>query len=289
MTERLRARLRRAVRSVRARASHEGAVETPPTEAPPSVDDDATWFSSHYDQAADAVVEFLGNLHFSLTGADVADVGCGDGIIDLGLAHKAKPRRLVGYDVDLTDQDHLKKAAARAGLAPDLPECLEFARSEQLSIPAEDESFDFVVTWSAFEHIAEPVAVAREMRRIIRPSGVLFLQLWPFFYSEHGSHLWDWFPGETFVQLTRSPDEIEAVLRANPRGPIPDWNEVMFGEFSTLNRITLDELQRVLLAGGFVIRAIDVETPVVDLPAEVARYRLADLGIAGIKLVAVPR
>jgi ubiquinone/menaquinone biosynthesis C-methylase UbiE len=288
-TDRLRARLRRAVRSVRARASNDRAVEPLPTEAPPSVDDADTWFSSHYDQAAHAVIEFLGNLHFSLTGADVADVGCGDGIIDLGLAHKAQPRQLVGYDVNLTDRDHLKEAAARAGLAPDLPECLEFARSETVSIPAEDESFDFVVTWSAFGHIAEPVAVAREMRRIIRPTGLLFLQLWPFFHSEHGSHLWDWFPGETFVQLTRSPDEIEAVLRDNPRGPVPDWNEIMLREFSALNRITLDELQRALLAGGFVVRALDVETPVVDLPADVARYRLADLGIAGIKLIAVPR
>jgi 2-polyprenyl-3-methyl-5-hydroxy-6-metoxy-1,4-benzoquinol methylase len=289
MTERLRARLRRAVQSVRARASPDGGVTTTPPEAPPSVDDTATWFTSHYDQAAQAIVEFLGNLHFSLTGADVADVGCGDGIIDLGLAHKAKPRRLVGYDVDLTDEDHLKNDAARAGLAPELPQCLEFVRSEPARIPAEDESFDFVVTWSAFEHIADPAAVAREMRRIIRPSGVLFLQLWPFFHSEHGSHLWDWFPGENFIQLTRSPEEIEAVLRANPRGPIPDWNEVMLHEFRSLNRITLDELQRALLDGGFVVRALDIETPVVNLPAEAARYRLADLGIAGVKLLGVPR
>jgi SAM-dependent methyltransferase len=253
------------------------------------VDDDKSWFTSHYEEAAQAVIDFLGDVHISLTGQDVADIGCGDGILDLGIARKAQPRRLVGYDIDLTDENHLKDAAARAGVSPELPPCLDFARSEPLSIPADDESFDVLITWSAFEHIADPTAVAREMRRIIRPTGVLFLQLWPFYHSEHGSHLWDWFPGENFVQLRRSPDEIAAVLRANPRGPISDWNEIMLREFRSLNRITLDELQRALLAGGFVVRLVEIETPIVNLPAEVARYRLADLGIAGIKLLALPR
>jgi 2-polyprenyl-3-methyl-5-hydroxy-6-metoxy-1,4-benzoquinol methylase len=288
LTERLRARLRRAVRPARGRAPHDGGVTAPPPEAAPSVDDAATWFSSHYEQAAQEIVDFLGDVQISLTGKDVADVGCGDGILDLGLAHKAQPRRLVGYDVDLTNEDLLKDAAARAGLPREIPSCLEFARSGPLSIPAEDESFDFLVTWSAFEHIAEPSAVAREMRRIIRPGGVLFLQLWPFYHSEHGSHVWDWFPDENFVQLRRSLDDVEAVLRANPRGPIPDWNEVMLGEFRSLNRITLDGLQRALLAGGFVVRLVEVSTPTVNLPAEVAQYRLVDLGVSGIKLLALP-
>jgi SAM-dependent methyltransferase len=289
MKERLGARLRRLFPSARARASRDGSIATPASEDLPSVDDDSSWFTSHYDQAAGIIIDFFGDVHISLTDQDVADIGCGDGILDLGLAHKAKPRRLVGYDVNRTDEDHLKDAAARAGVSSELPACLEFARCEPLSIPAEDDSFDLIVTWSAFEHIAEPAAVTREIRRIIRPSGVLFLQLWPFFYSEHGSHLWDWFPGEGFVQLRRSPDDIEAVLRANPRGPIPEWNDVMLGEFKSLNRMTLDELQRALLAGGFVVRMAELETPIVKIPAEAARYRLGDLGIAGVKLLALPR
>jgi SAM-dependent methyltransferase len=256
------------------------------------VDDPLSWFQSHYNEAAQQIIDFLAGVKISMTGQDVVDIGCGDGIIDLGLAHKAQPRKLVGYDLDLVDDDirsHLTSAAAQAGVSPELPPCLGFARSDPLSIPADDESFDFVVTWSAFEHIAEPAGVIREMRRIIRPTGVLFLQLWPFYYSAHGSHLWEWFPGENFVHLYRSADEIAAVLRANPRGPTPGWNERMLEEFRTLNRITLDDLQRALLAGGFAVRLVEVDAPIVNLPAEAARYRLADLAIAGIKLLALPR
>lgn len=292
LTERFRARLRRAVRSASTRGRTDGSAATSVPDTAPSVDDDASWFQSHYNEAAQQIIDFLAGVNISMTGQDVADIGCGDGIIDLGLAHKAQPQRLVGYDLDLVDDDirsDLTSAAAQAGVPPELPPCLGFARSEPLSIPADDETFDFVVTWSASEHIAEPAGVFREMRRIIRPTGVLFLQLWPFYYSAHGSHLWDWFPGENFVHLYRSADEIAAVLRANPRGPTPGWNERMLDEFRTLNRITLDDLQRALLAGGFAVRLVEVDTPIVNLPAEAARYRLADLAIAGVKLLALPR
>lgn len=260
-------------------------------EADVAVDDDARWFTSHYEEAAATIVDFLGGVHLSPTGKDVADIGCGDGIIDLGLAHKAQPRRLVGYDIDLEVQDvrrELTRAAAKAGVSSELPRCLDFARSEPLSIPAADASFDVVITCSAFGHIADPAAVAGEMRRIIRPSGTLFLQLWPFYYSAHGSHLWEWFPGEQFVQLRRSVEDIEAVLRASPRGPTPQWSERMLNEFRSLNRITLDELQRALLAGGFAVRLVELDTPTIDLPAEVAEHRLVDLAVSGITLLAQP-
>jgi SAM-dependent methyltransferase len=291
LNERLRARFRRAVRSVRTGAKRDGRVAAPADESP-SVNDPVSLFRSQYEEAAQAIIDFLGGVQISMTGQDVADIGCGDAIIDLGLAHKAKPRRLIGYDLDLVEEgvrSDLTRAATQAGVSPELPPCLGFARAEPLSIPAEDESFDLVISWSAFERIADPAVVAREMRRIIRPTGVLFLQLWPFYYSAHGSHLWEWFPGEEFVQLRRSPDEIAAVLRANPQGPTPDWHERTLGEFGALNRITLDELQRALLAGGFAVRLVEVDAPIVNLPAETARYRLADLAIAGVKLLALPR
>jgi hypothetical protein len=63
----------------------------------------------------------------------------------------------------------------------------------------------------------------------------------------------------------------------------------MLDEFHALNRITLDELQRALLAGGFTVRLVEVDAPIVNLPSETAPYRLADLAIAGVKLLALPR
>src|SRR5205807_894976 len=116
-----------------------------------------------------------------------------DGILCLGVAHKGRPSRLVGFDVNPTDVHHLGRRAQEEGVPP-TADGLEFQGCEPDRLPAPDNSFDIATTWSAFEHIADPQAVLREIRRILRPSGVLFLQLWPFYYSERGSHLWDWFP-----------------------------------------------------------------------------------------------
>jgi SAM-dependent methyltransferase len=247
---------------------------------------EASWWWDHYDWASGQVVEWLESGGIPLAGREVADIGCGDGIIDLGIVHRAHPARFVGFDVNPVDVDHLLRRAGAQGVDTTPPATLEFQVSEPRAIPAEDASFDVVVTWSAFEHIAEPVSVLREARRILRPDGVLFLQLWPFYYSERGSHLWDWFPAG-FHHLTQHEDEIrDGMGVASPDAE--EWPKYMFDEFRHLNRITVDELQRALLAARLTVRKFELETAAVELTDELARYPLTDLGISGIKLLAVP-
>ena len=169
---------------------------------PPGAD---TWFTEHYDSAASRVVEFLAADGITLEGRQVADIGAGDGILDLGLVHKGRPARLVGYDVNpaAADLHVLLESARKQGVCDALPDSLEFAVSGPTSIPAGDGTFDVVVSWSAFEHIGDSVGVLREVRRVIRDDGVLFVQVWPFYHSQFGSHLRDWFP-EGWEHLERS-------------------------------------------------------------------------------------
>jgi SAM-dependent methyltransferase len=63
-----------------------------------------------------------------------------------------------------------------------------------------------------FEHVDAPVDLLREVFRVLRPGGVILNQVWPLWYSEHGSHMWPFFD-ETWVHRTRSPEEIAAHLR----------------------------------------------------------------------------
>ena len=243
------------------------------------------WFWEHYDDAADQIISFLAGDGLSLTGKDVADVGCGDGIIDLALAQKAAPASFVGFDVRPSTGDMLAKARAE-GVAEELPPQLRFETSQQTRLPAGDDSFDFVVTWSTFEHVQEPAALLRDVHRVLRPGGILMLQLWPFYHSEHGSHLWQWF-SDGFVQLRSSPPEIERAVRGNP-GPDPPWAEEMLEEFRTLNRITLDGLQSALHSARFAVRKLELLTHAIHIPPELERYPLSLLGVAGVKLLASP-
>lgn len=244
------------------------------------------WFKEHYDDAAQQVVDFLGGDGISLEGKQVADVGCGDGIIDLGVAHKAAPAMLTGFDLLPTDTDRLRRLAASMGAGEELPANLRFAQSAPTGLPAADDSFDVIFSWSTFEHVLRPVEMAREIRRVLKPDGVVMIQLWPFYHSEHGSHLWEWYP-EGFVHLRELPDAIEAAVRGEPH-PEPDWIDDRLEEFRTLNRITVDELQLALHSGGLRVAKLELLTHAIHIPPELAYVPLTRLGIAGVKMLAVP-
>lgn len=246
-----------------------------------------TWFRDHYDEAATKVVEFLALDGISLESKEVADIGAGDGIIDLGLVHKGRPSRLVAFDVNAVDPGDLLAAAMAEGVCDALPPALEFSVAGPTSLPAEDASFDVVVTWSAFERSADPLGVLREARRILRDDGCLFLQVWPFYHSQFGSHLRDWFP-EGWEQLQRPGEEIEALVRASDLHG-PEWVDVMLGEFAELNKVTVDDLGVALAEAGFDVRRLNLLSRSVPVPSMVAsRHPLSVLGIEGVELLAVP-
>jgi ubiquinone/menaquinone biosynthesis C-methylase UbiE len=241
------------------------------------------WFWDHYEWAAGEVVAFLAEDGLTLADRDVADVGCGDGITDLGLVHRARPRRLVGFDLDPVRQDLLIERATAAGVADSLPTSLEFTECTAKELPAPDDSFDFVVSWSAFEHIADPLCVLREIRRILRPGGVFFLQVWPFYNSQHGAHLDEWYPAG-FVQYQKSPETISAEVLEMAENK--DWARYKLGEFEKLNRVTVDDVGRALRDAGFTVAKLQLMHERVHLPPEVGDVALSQLGISGIMLLA---
>lgn len=83
-------------------------------------------------------------------------------------------------------------------------------------MPAPDGAFDFA--WSAFEHIEQPIPLLREIHCILNPDGAFFLQLWPFYHSAKGSHLWEWFP-EDHHHLQRAESEIAEEVLASDNKP----------------------------------------------------------------------
>jgi SAM-dependent methyltransferase len=246
------------------------------------------WVNEHYGEAADAVIGLLADVGVSMTDRRVADIGCGDGLIDLGLVHRTRPSELVGYDIEPTDERQLLRAARTAGIAKELPPSLRFETAYDDRIPAEAASFDVAVSWSVFEHATDPVGLAREIRRVLSDDGCLFLQLWPFYSSEHGSHLWDWFPGEGFVQHRVDDAEIERTLRDRPGTLGSEWARTQVETYRTLNRLTLDGLQRSLMLAGFRVTRLELTSNTALIPFKAARHRLSDLMIGGVKLIARP-
>jgi SAM-dependent methyltransferase len=163
------------------------------------------------------------------------------------------------------------------------PDRLTFVTSEPDAIPAPNDTFDVVFSWSTFEHVSKPVAMLREIKRILKPSGVFFLQIWPLYYSEHGGHLWQLIP-EPFPQLQMPPYAIERRIQGRLG---TDRSRDALDEFRSLNRMTLDDLQRALLAAGLRPAKVELMSQVFHVPQPLAHFSLSALAVAGVKMLVV--
>ncbi len=123
------------------------------------------------------------------SGDGIIDIGSGDGIIDIGVFYTRNPAKLLGHDLRETDIDALRRSSLAAGVEPPFPDAEHFAflRSSSDRIPAPDAMFDFIFSWSVFEHVSEVVPRLRDVAPMLESHGCFFLQFWPLLASQHAS------------------------------------------------------------------------------------------------------
>jgi SAM-dependent methyltransferase len=121
-------------------------------------------------------------------GLRVLDVGCGDRPYEVLLAGAAE---IVGFDV------------------PGNPHADIHGSID--AIPVEDGSFDVVLCLQVLEHVPDPAAAVRELRRVVKPAGRVLLSthgVYPF--HPNPDDLWRW-----------THDGLERLFRANG-----EWSSV---------------------------------------------------------------
>lgn len=99
-------------------------------------------------------------------GMAVLDVGCGPGTITIDLARVVAPGPVAGID---RSAEVIQGAADTDGL----PDNVTFAVGDVYTLDAEDGSFDVVHAHQVLQHLSEPVAALREMRRVCRAGGIV--------------------------------------------------------------------------------------------------------------------
>jgi ubiquinone/menaquinone biosynthesis C-methylase UbiE len=241
----------------------------------------ANWFYQHFDHAARTAVEYICGDSPQLRGR-VLDVGCGDGVTDLGIALRYGPKELIGIDPFkgferlpqiLRDHhlDHLK-----------LPANLKFMAEDGNALPFDDNSFDALISWGSVEHMAGGYERAlREMRRVLKPDGLLFITP-GLFYSNIGHHLGE-FSREPFFHLTKTHDEVrELVFNAKPdymdrsgliASPAEYWQW-----YNELNKITVPKFEEELRALGFEPWRFALRCePLVEYQPGMHAHRMCDL------------
>lgn len=100
-------------------------------------------------------------------GKVVLDYGCGPGHDLVGFGHCSKPAKLIGMEVSPTSLEQARSRLAMHQIDAELI----LIDEQNPRLPLEDASVDYIHSSGVLHHIADPLPVLREFRRILRPGG----------------------------------------------------------------------------------------------------------------------
>ncbi|GAA4024408.1 methyltransferase domain-containing protein [Arthrobacter methylotrophus] len=101
-------------------------------------------------------------------GTSVLDVGCGPGSITCDFAELVAPAKAVGLDRSPEIVAQAASLASGRGV-----ENVEFVTGNIYDLDFEDETFDLVHAHQVLQHLTDPVAALREMRRVAKPGAIV--------------------------------------------------------------------------------------------------------------------
>ena len=101
-------------------------------------------------------------------GMRLIDCGCGPGSITVDLARAVAPGDAIGFDLRADALTQGRTLARKRGIAN-----VAFLAASIYQLPYADDSFDAAFACAVLQHLSAPVAALREIRRVLRPGGVV--------------------------------------------------------------------------------------------------------------------
>ncbi len=188
----------------------------------------------------DLLAAYAGRLG-PLAGKLVLDVGCGLG--GKTVAYAEAGARLVGVDIAEKNISQCAAFASARGVK------VEFSAGDAEQMPFLDATFDLVIANDSLEHFRNPGGALRELGRVIKPGGSIFLFFTPW-RSPLGSHLYDYirtpwchlmFPEWLIRELL-----VKTLAERGEEKPEARAVQLMDEYHTELNRITVGRYHEIL-------------------------------------------
>jgi len=211
------------------------------------------WFHSHAHEAVEQIKSDLISINSNKTPifTTILDFGCGDGIMLASLTNKLN---VIGHGVDFTLVD--KKRLKHIFLSNNFElntDSIDFYTLDKFSFKP---GYDLVLSWSVIEHVLDLNKYFDEAVKLLKSSGLLYLQTWPLWNSSQGHHLFD--VGLNAFEHIQYADESKLFthlerLKANPaygwnnlEMDFDNWKKAAKDSYNSCNRITIDEIQNCI-------------------------------------------
>jgi SAM-dependent methyltransferase len=153
---------------------------------------------------------------------DTLEIGCWDGMVSCFLMQSGKTATAIDYrDVGFDPR------AASAGV--------RLIKMDAAQMALDAQSFDFVFSYDAFEHVRSPEQVLLEAMRVTRKGGHVYLDFGPLYDSPFGEHAYESLP-VPYCQFLFRPEDINEFVRRAGRTPI---------DFAHVNRWSLEDYRRL--------------------------------------------
>ena len=189
------------------------------------------------DQSTSRVEELLGaQIWDELKNKVVLDYGCESGIDAVEIARRGASK-VIGVDTNEHAVGMASERAEREGVGDRCFFTTDAGESLQGSV-------DVILSFDAFEHFADPLAVLKMMRRLLKPGGYVLAAFGPIWYHPLGGHAFSIFPWAHLVFTEK------ALLRWHR-----DWSKqdaTRFGEIrGGLNQMTIKRFLRTINESEF--------------------------------------
>jgi SAM-dependent methyltransferase len=163
----------------------------------------------------------------SAAGERVVDVGCGTGSLSLALVERSAVKAIEAIDFE---PDFVAALQEKIGQAP-----ITARRGDACSLPFADASFDRALSLLVLHFVSDAQQAAREMRRVVRPGGVVAVSVWDTYGGMPSQRIfWD-----TVTAIEPSADGRRAATMFRPATQPGDLPNLLNGAGLTDIRETL--------------------------------------------------
>ena len=172
---------------------------------------------------------------------DFLELACGDGMVSCALQKFGK----VTTGIDIQPNCFNERAAI---------EGVSFHRMNAGNLQFENETFDCVFSYAAFEHFAEAERVLKEAIRVVRKGGYIYLNFGPLYMSPFGLHAYRsltvpycqfFFPPEILENFTKKKGLKPPDFRSINCWSLEDYRELWIRHSNTLERMRYYEYRNV--------------------------------------------